>query len=431
MFRKVYLENFLVFDSIEFDLEKKKGEPLKKAFIYGENGSGKTSLIKGIRAIQSILTSMNSLGPYSEIMEKLEKFDEYIVRYLDGSKIINNSLPKEPSISRFSKKHRMIGSSGDMKLEYDFLLSDKAYKYSISISENHEVVYEELKYMIGERIAKAYQYDANSDGEINISSKFIKSAKYRKELSLKHSKHKNNHAFTAMLYYDYKHIDDEFFSNNVDTGICKLFDKLVVEDVVINYFEGEIALDKEKKIDNYVKVCNEVIPMLNSDIDSLYYEKIYINEKIKYKLYLKKYIAGALRHIYFKDESTGTLSILSIIGSLIESYKNDDMFVHIADEMDDGIHDLTFTKLSNALVNLDNVQIIATTHNTALLEHLDTEYIFILRTNSNGSKEIVNLKNYKIQKNNNKRKMYLDGLFEGIPIDEDFDLDSILKGISV
>ena len=39
------LKNFKSFSDIKFDLRKAYGEPKKIAFIYGENGSGKSSLI--------------------------------------------------------------------------------------------------------------------------------------------------------------------------------------------------------------------------------------------------------------------------------------------------------------------------------------------------------------------------------------------------
>ena len=72
-------------------------------------------------------------------------------------------------------------------------------------------------------------------------------------------------------------------------------------------------------------------------------------------------------------------------------------------------------------------QLIITTHNTNLIEDLNKNSIYILISEFGGNKKINSISNYKFktQKNNNIRKLYLQGVFGGIPICNGIEFDEI------
>ena len=95
------------------------------------------------------------------------------------------------------------------------------------------------------------------------------------------------------------------------------------------------------------------------------------------------------------------------------------------DEIDTGIHDLLMKDLLDVLcAALEDLpesqpgsQLIATTHNTLLLDSLPPESVYVLRSKANGQKEISCITEYEFRthKNNSVRHRYLQGLYQGVP----------------
>lgn len=89
---------------------------------------------------------------------------------------------------------------------------------------------------------------------------------------------------------------------------------------------------------------------------------------IKYKLYFKKKIFGEIKDIPTSIESSGTKQILELVPFLISLVKG---MTVIIDEIDTEIHDLLMKALIDGLMDIETGQLIATTHNTMLMNTLD------------------------------------------------------------
>ena len=65
----------------------------------------------------------------------------------------------------------------------------------------------------------------------------------------------------------------------------------------------------------------------------------------------------------------------------------------------------------------------AATHNTLLLEDLNPKSAYVIYMDSDGNKEARCIDDYdiRIQSSNNQRKLYLNGVFGGIPYTSDID----------
>ena len=82
--------------------------------------------------------------------------------------------------------------------------------------------------------------------------------------------------------------------------------------------------------------------------------------------------------------------------------------------------------MKNILVSLkDKIkgQLIITTHNTLLLEDLDSKSAYVIYTDYDGNKEARCFDDYdiRIQTSNNQRRLYLNGIFGGIPYSSEID----------
>src|SRR5690606_16191036 len=128
-----------------------------------------------------------------------------------------------------------------------------------------------------------------------------------------------------------------------------------------NLLTGEISKSDESALNKLENVLNTIFTSLYSDIKNVFYEKKYLNDKISYRLCLKKLIYGNLINIDFKIESTGTINILRIIPYILLAAQGE---VVIIDEFDTGIHDVLVEKLIVNIKDYLKGQLIITTHNT-------------------------------------------------------------------
>lgn len=177
----------------------------------------------------------------------------------------------------------------------------------------------------------------------------------------------------------------------------------------------------KKTIKVYENLVNGFYKQLYADIVNLHYEKDYSSpDANRYVLYVDKIIAGKKRSIPFTSESAGTQKLLQILNSIADAINGKTV---IFDEMDSNIHDLIMKYVIKDLDNVMKGQLIITTHNTTLMEALTPDKIYLILVDYEGYKKIVCAEDYKIQKNNNIRKMYLAGSLGGVPTLDDIDYD--------
>ena len=141
------------------------------------------------------------------------------------------------------------------------------------------------------------------------------------------------------------------------------------------------------------------------------------SNKIHYELFLSKEISGKIRKVSYHQESSGTKNVIKLLPYIL-SYLNGSII--LIDEIENAIHDLLIEEILTSLIDDENQnhgQIIATTHNTLIMERLNDDSIFILNE-ENGKKTIDSLQSYsntRSRDNHNLRKRYLEGLYQGIP----------------
>lgn len=433
MISYIELQNFKSFSNVLFDLRGSQGIPKKIAFLYGENGSGKSNLIRSLMFMcQSFDTLKNQqMLPDIEISKldilKDEKFKEKIL-----SEIVRTRLY---SLQDLIRQNRSIGESAPMVIKVGFYHKGKNGFYSIKFNTeaNSECVLEEkLYYMINERAGLMFDICA---GGINLSPSIFPDAKYRCELSELIEKYWGKHTFISILFNELKTKNHQYFNSRVAPNlheVLRLLSRISTLYKGNDSETGRIALPirflhqlDEGHIENkddaellaVQKFLNQCFTQLFSDIKRAYYKFEASDFGYDYELYFDKVCGERKIAVPISLESTGTKKILDLFPLIFASTSGATVFV---DEVDSGIHDLLMKDivkiLQESLEETEEGQFIATTHNTLLLDDLGTENVYVLKADILGNKEISCVTDYpRTHKNNSIRHRYLTGVYQGIP----------------
>lgn len=151
------------------------------------------------------------------------------------------------------------------------------------------------------------------------------------------------------------------------------------------------------------------------------------DKRTKVKL-LHAGIGGRDYAIKLKDESSGTLALLQILGPVFSRLNEGGLL--IVDELNISLHPLVSRELirlfSSPSTNPGGAQLIFSTHDTSMLVSgfLRRDQIWFAEKDKNGCTVIYSLSSMKIRGDDNFERGYIDGRFGAIPIfglrDDDF-----------
>lgn len=119
-----------------------------------------------------------------------------------------------------------------------------------------------------------------------------------------------------------------------------------------------------------------------------------------------------------KEVSSGTMKIYGLASQFINAInKGSILFI---DEMDRSMHPKAVYFLihlfSNKETNPNNAQLVITTHDPLIFDYplIHKDQIYLIDKNKHQS-ELIRLDEYEIDKRRDLLKMYLDGVFGGVP----------------
>lgn len=434
MLSYIELKNFKSLTDVKIDLRGENKKPKKMIFIYGENGAGKTNLISSILFLEkSLLTLSNNI--------KLRKiYDKNVPELL--SDIENDEIKKEVldhiikdsffDMRSLIQENKTINSEGNMEVKIGFNINGLEGSYELKF-DDESVIFEELKYLVNERVGRLFKIDANN---IIISPSMITTPSYKKELKDNIEKYWGKNTFMSIIFNEIQIKNNDFINNSLSPNLIDVFNWMkkislqcknakssigrmaIPTKILSNLEEGTITEKNNKELLSMEKFLNEVFTQLYSDVKKVFYVFTPIDNKFRYELYFSKLIDDDVKSIPFNLESTGTQQLLDVIKFIFLAILGNTVII---DEMENGIHDLliyeVISSLFDAFNSIENVQFIATTHSTYLMEMLPQENIYILVSDALGRKSILPIDNFdfRTQKNNNIRLKYLRGDYSGIP----------------
>ena len=440
MFTYIELSNFKSFGNIRFDFRKNKKQYKKFIAIYGENGSGKSNFVSAIELLSHTVTSFVNIKHIKQLRMMLEK-DEANKELLTEDWFKNIGFL---DISQNLKNCRMIDNNDISTVTYGFLIDEVEGYYTFSFDDK-TIVREELYYLNNKQRGKLFTIENKDSNIISYISQYLfKDKKYENDIMELSEMYWGKHSFLALILGEIKEKNKKYIATNISENLIKVIDgfmQIFISCKSSRYqtsitggsnfkfrdFENvDIKLQNEKQkkeLELIEKILKDFYTQAYTDIIDIYYEQVPTpgnNQIARYKLYGKKIIAGKTRVIPFSLESAGTQNVLSVLRAILEAINGQTV---VYDEIDNGIHDLLMKNILISLKDEITGQLIITTHNTLLLEELDSKSAYVIYTDFDGNKDARCFDDYdiRIQSTNNARKLYLNGIFGGIPYNSEID----------
>lgn len=384
MINKIILKNINSIGTCEIDFSKKNYKFLEDNIlngrvnpiaIYGHNGSGKSSFFKGIQQLIFLMISpVDNLVPFvvnqfdlKEYIDKLKKAEQGQIEYKDVQPINGSIL-------------------------IDFSIGDDQYKYFISTSPINRIENEYLKvndeYIFEREINSEKYKNGLTKIELKSRSLLVPTLRYLASIEINDEKIQNAYKFiTSFTFVDLPrqaagaYVSSKIF-NNMSVGDLMVSKSEEVKDILKDYDEFPI----------YSIIKKETQPGLNSQNDCF----------IKYDGLENAELPLTMISDGMRNQSL----LLSILLSLPE---NGVLFI---DELELALHPTAIVSFLN-VVKKKSIQLVFSSHNTHILQHLRPDQIYFAKWNRGYSTYYRLSQIYpNIREINNIEKMYFGKLFD-------------------
>ena len=390
--------------------------------IYGQNGSGKTSIISAIRIIQDMFTGKSLPGD----------IEEYIM-YGQNESQIDSLFYIKNGDKRYKVKYKI----NLFKDNDDTFIKEESidYWYKDNISDDWDRVKGLIRNLYNKNnILPKYRndellnlYDDENDFIVNKKMKFKdhKSLIFSDELiDLINEKYKDiGEEYEVLSILKHYAVSNLFIIDNKRLALSDA--NIVLPMNFKNYSNNEnismgvmpIGLDNptylprdavneiETSLKASNKVISEIIPELRIKLKEL---KIQTSKSGEEEVLVELFSCREDIEIPIRYESDGIKKIVAVLHLLIAMFNYKSMSVLI-DELDSGIFEYLLGEILEILEQRGKGQLIFTSHNLRPLEVLNKNNLVFTTTNTNN--RYIKLKNVKT--NNNLRDMYYRDLILG------------------
>lgn len=401
--------------------------------IYGQNGSGKTSIVDSLLLLKKLMSgeplSNEMVYMISADREKMninfEFFmilgeEKYRVFYeLELSKVeVDNDIDS-------SESKPIINISGE-RLSYSKLVEGK-YKPKSDLL-NYRYENSSTPFTPQKRYKEMVKIDRNNDLDLKFqkefSKRFCKSyifnednrKIFKRTLTEESEVVKIINSFHYFVKYNLFVIKGDELGATNNLGIMPFSfriednDKMSMGTIPVNLFG--ISLVKKDRLDLLNKiieqiniVIKDIIPNLSIELKN-YGLELSKNGKHEYKVELVSYRDEV--QIPLKYESEGIKKIISILSALIAMYNNEQILLAV-DELDAGVFEYLLGEILDVVKDRSKGQFIFTSHNLRALEKLDKDSIVFTTTNPDNRY----IKFTSVKSTNNLRDLYLRGILLG------------------
>lgn len=422
--------------SITFNKESKR-ETLKHVTgIYGQNGSGKTSIIDSLVLLKELLLGRKLSNDFIYLISANKEDMILDFEFLMGLNDENYKIFYEVEISKVEENLNDTDDDNDKenplikitkeKISYSKLDNEKwtrkcdilnyeyenkkipftpkkTYEEMVSKRKDNEL---DLKFQkeFSKRLCKSYIFNndniklfENTMTEDVEIVKIIKSMQYFAKYNLFIVENDESGVINTfgIMPFSFR-IEDK---DGMSTGVIaiKLFDITTIDKTKLETLN--------KIIDQINIVVENIIPNLNIEL------KNYVIETLKdgregYRVQLISNREGI--EIPLKYESDGIKKIISILSALIAMYNNEKILLAV-DELDAGVFEYLLGEILDVIKDNCKGQFIFTSHNLRALEKLDKDSIVFTTTNP----ENRYIKFTSVKSTNNLRDFYLRGILLG------------------
>lgn len=406
---------------------------LKFAAIYGANAAGKSNIVKALYFMKQVVVS-GIPGRYTEKycrtrIENKEKPSYFEVEisidnknYTYGFEII---LYSKQIISEWLVE---LDDNGEEKEEL-FSRDLINHKYNINGWNNNKELYYRLF---------VYMSDICEDGSVLFLSVMNdKKGKFYRDFPDAGILYKVHNWFEQVLQInfpdeplsDYSYLGQ---SGNVEQ-ICNLiaaFGTGISDYEMVKVSKETITDDmSEEDREAFNNVIEGMTVKINFETEHSVKAKLVMRSKVSFFIVTiekdKEPLYETIRFYHsskdfsfsLAEESDGTIRLLDLLVVLLNSQNK----TYVIDELDRCLHPcLTYKFVEEFLkaIELNNVQLIVTTHESRLLDFdlLRRDEIWFVNKDNNGESDIYSLEEYNTRFDQKIDKAYLEGRYGGVPI---------------
>lgn len=429
MLSYVHIRNFRSLPDVKLDLSDAHGVIKSSAYIYGENGAGKSNLVSAIYFLCRTFRTVKDDEAIRELPSRGQGFYPELSSEELDYRIKSTSL----DLQELLRNAKRIGTDEHLLIEIGFEIDSKNGSYSVEFNSD-SVVAERLSYKIGDRNGVIFAINEN---EWFLSPSIFSDKDYRSELYDNMQRYFGSHTLMAILMGERHRINKGIFENMVSPNLISVMDgfwniAVFSEDGKVSprSFAGQnIAygfVDRLGKtgMDAMEKLLNSYYAKLFDDIKRIYYRTSFIGQRLCYELVFVRELAGRTIEVPYALESRGIKKLTELFPYMLSAVMGETVMI---DEAGSGLHDIVMLELSRNMLKGIEGQFVSTIHNTQLMKELPQECVYIIKVDAHGNKSIANIKDYsfRTQKTNNIQNKYLAGDYEGIPLVQNLNLASL------
>ena len=362
---------------------------LKTVAIYGANASGKSSIIKAIRAcVSMIFTSHN----HNE----------------------NTMFPFVP--------FKFGGADKTSRFFIRFVIDSVEYEYSFELT-NKEIVREELYHSPNGRRSMVFVRDESKGGNRKDVYEFrpvirrpmdVVANTSKKTLFISRASQMGREIAQKVFRYFHEHFILDFYNYNPDTLEKRLDDNKEQLLNVLRIADSDIVnISSRQELRPFTTAVLD--PQNNLNILS-------VDDIQKNQLSITTYHRSNpdVPFDFNTEESDGTRRLFYMMLTILDIVRNNKVL--LVDEIEASLH----TKLVEFIIalfnNSESAQLIYTNHNTYLLDgnKIRKDQVYFTNKRENGSTDLYSLFDYKdFRDGMDIEKAYLQGRFDAIPyVDE-------------
>lgn len=378
---------------------------LKTAALFGANASGKSNFITSLKIFRYFL-----------LVQGKNKFREESFRFESENK--NSILKMKNIIDGKIYEYFLELNFKEQKIIKEELSIEDNIRNSIFIRQNNKIK-EYNKNVFSNHIKTIEFLNETLNDSDSILSR-IKEWKVPKEIQ-KYINYLEDLIIDNRNYNIGKFIYTKTKSKKVVLNFLNTFG-INVTDIEVHREKDEFFIERLKEYESFRKLDDEKKETILSEIEKYRYHIDFIYKDSKNKKY----------KLTYSEQSEGTKRLLLMFLPIY--YVLNKGGVVIIDELDKTLHYnliKKIIKMFNSIENIQNAQLIFTTHNLMLLDFnlLRKDQIWFLENNNvlKGTElySLSDIKNYK--KDKYLLRDYLNGNFGGIPKLKDFGIDVWLE----
>ncbi len=424
MFTSIHLQNYKTFTDTTIELSSNSTKAKNLVLLYGENGAGKSNFASIFLCFADLIRTMDVRDMFQELMENYKEAAQH-----EGFLEMLKSRFKD--IETIIKDSRTIDSTGNLLMEFSFIINGKKGKYLIE-TDNKEIVHERLEYTLEKN--KGLYFDI-SQTYTKLNEKIFINKTLLADIKINIEKYWGKHSLLAIIYHEFSDKSSKFLEGAFSEHFSICLEEFFVlscrvkkadspeygvlglaHPILARLESGTIHEQDISQLDKAEKMLNKFLTKVNPNIKKVYYKRKTRKDKISYELYTRQAISGTVKDIDFSLESTGTHNLLELLPFFINASKGHTVII---DELDNGIHDLLVQYLLEDTFSELSGQLIITTHNTHIMSSsiLPSSSFYTIKKDDNGTRTIkcITAQEERVHPYHNKQHRYITGEYEAVP----------------